>query len=108
VPLRAHLDGHTVTTAFELGWSNLQNGELLAAAEGFFDLLITTDQQMRYQQNLSVVSEFEDLLCALCVPQRSLRLNLPFNAENAENAEDAEETLQLKTPLIFLDDNSPS
>ena len=46
-----------------------------------------------------VVSEIEDLLCALCVPQRSLRLNLPFNAENTENAEDAEETLQLKTPL---------
>ena len=46
-----------------------------------------------------VVSEFEDLLCVLCVPQRSLRLNLPFNAENTENAEDAEETLQLKTPL---------
>jgi hypothetical protein len=45
------------------------------------------------------MSEFEDLLCALCVPQRSLRLNLPFNAENTENAEDAEETLQLKTPL---------
>ena len=48
-----------------------------------------------------VVSEFEDLLCALCVPQRSLRLNLPFNAENTENAEDAEEALQLKTPLCF-------
>ena len=53
VPLRAHLDGHTIRTAFELGWSNLQNGELLAAAEAAFDLLITTDQQMRYQQNIS-------------------------------------------------------
>jgi len=49
-----------------------------------------------------VVSEFEDLLCALCVPQRSLRLNLTFNAENTENAEDAEETLQLKTPLGLI------
>jgi hypothetical protein len=54
---------------------------------------------MYAQSRASVVSEFEDLLCALCVPQRSLRLNLPFNAENTENAEDAEETLQLKTPL---------
>jgi len=53
VPLRAHLDGHTIRTAFELGWSNLQNGELLAAAEAAFDRLITTDQQMRYQQNIS-------------------------------------------------------
>jgi predicted nuclease of predicted toxin-antitoxin system len=53
VPLREHLTSHAVTTAFELGWSNLKNGDLLAAAETSFDLLITTDQQLRYQQNLS-------------------------------------------------------
>jgi hypothetical protein len=41
-----------VATAFELGWSNLRNGELLAKAETSFDLFITTDQQLRYQQNL--------------------------------------------------------
>jgi hypothetical protein len=54
VPLRDHLIAHTVQTAFELGWSNLENGALLAAAEGPFDLLITTDQQLRYQQNLAI------------------------------------------------------
>ena len=53
MPLREHLTSHAVTTAFELGWSNLKNGDLLAAAETSFDLLITTDQQLRYQQNLS-------------------------------------------------------
>ena len=52
-PLRDHLTGHIVQTAFELGWSNLENGALLAAAEDSFDLLITTDQQLRYQQNLT-------------------------------------------------------
>jgi hypothetical protein len=52
VPLRAHLAGHVVQTVFELGWSNLANGALLTAAEKPFDLLITTDQQLRYQQNL--------------------------------------------------------
>ena len=52
-PLRTHLIGHTVETAFELGWSNLRNGELLAMAEKSFDLLVTTDQQLKYQQNLS-------------------------------------------------------
>lgn len=52
-PLRTHLIGHTVETAFELGWSNLQNGELLAMAENSFDLLVTTDQQLSHQQNLS-------------------------------------------------------
>ena len=36
-----------------MGWSNLQNGDLLKAAEGMFDVLVTTDQSLRYQQNLS-------------------------------------------------------
>ena len=53
LPLREHLLQHSVVTAFELGWSDLKNGELLAAAEGSFDLFITTDQQIRYQQNLA-------------------------------------------------------
>lgn len=55
-PLRAHLIGHIVETTFELGWSNLQNGELLAMAENSFDLFITTDQQLNFQQNLGVGS----------------------------------------------------
>ncbi len=53
VPLRRYLAGHAVSTAFELGWSALSNGDLLAAAEGKFALLITTDQNLRYQQNLT-------------------------------------------------------
>jgi predicted nuclease of predicted toxin-antitoxin system len=52
VPLRRHLSDHTVSTAFEMGWSDLANGDLLAKAESQFDLLITTDQNLRYQQNL--------------------------------------------------------
>ena len=51
-PLRDYLRGHEVITAFEMGWSELSNGELLAKAREQFDLLVTTDQQMRYQQNL--------------------------------------------------------
>lgn len=53
VPLRDYLTEHTVQTAFELGWSNLENGALLAVAEDVFDLLIRTDQQLAYQQNLA-------------------------------------------------------
>jgi len=53
VPLRDHLTQHVIETAFELGWSTLENGALLAAAEGSFELLITTDQKLRYQQNLT-------------------------------------------------------
>jgi predicted nuclease of predicted toxin-antitoxin system len=53
VPLRRHLTEHVVDTAFERGWSNLENGELLDAAErDGYGLLITTDQNLKYQQNL--------------------------------------------------------
>lgn len=54
VPLRHHLPSHVVHTAFERGWSTLRNGELLDVAEGErYDLLITTDQNLRYQQHLA-------------------------------------------------------
>jgi hypothetical protein len=36
-----------------MGWSEIDNGSLLTAAEGNFDILITTDQSMRHQQNLA-------------------------------------------------------
>ena len=53
VPLRSRLVDHEVATAYELGWSTLKNGELIAAAEqGGYDLLLTTDQNLKYQQNL--------------------------------------------------------
>jgi len=52
-PLRTILVGHQVSTAYELGWSTLSNGELLAAAEDEFDVLITTDRNLRHQQNLT-------------------------------------------------------
>jgi hypothetical protein len=54
VPSRRHLEGHFVETAFERGWSALKNGELLAAAEASgFDLFVTTDQNLQYQQSLA-------------------------------------------------------
>jgi hypothetical protein len=54
VPLRQHLTSHRVDTAFERGWSTLRNGELLDVAEHErYDLLITTDQNLRYQQQLA-------------------------------------------------------
>lgn len=48
------LAGHLVTEARELGWDRISNGDLLTAAEdGGFDLLLTTDKNIRYQQNLT-------------------------------------------------------
>ncbi len=53
VPLRQFLTRHEITTAYERGWSKLKNGELLNAAEKEgFELLVTTDSNLKYQQNL--------------------------------------------------------
>jgi hypothetical protein len=53
-PLRIFLLRHEVVTAFEMGWAELSNGKLLAAAEfAGFAVLLTTDKNLKYQQNLS-------------------------------------------------------
>ena len=52
-PLRYALKGHIVVEALERGWDRIANGALIAAAEAAgFDLLLTTDKNLRYQQNL--------------------------------------------------------
>ena len=52
-PLRHALVGHLVETAYERGWSSLKNGELIAAAESAgFEVFVTTDKNLKYQQNL--------------------------------------------------------
>lgn len=53
-PLAAFLKRHQVTRTDELGWQGLENGQLLDAAEqAGFAILVTCDQNVRYQQNLS-------------------------------------------------------
>src|ERR1039457_59672 len=53
-PLRYWLMGHEVETAYERGWAELTNGDLLNMAEqAGFDVMITTDKGIRYQQNLA-------------------------------------------------------
>ena len=53
-PLRRHLTDHEVDTARERGWAELSNGELLNEAEREgYQVLITADQKMTYQQNIA-------------------------------------------------------
>ena len=53
-PLRRALAGHSVETAYERGWAELKNGDLIRVAEeGGFAVLVTTDKNLKYQQNLS-------------------------------------------------------
>ncbi|MGO8678421.1 MAG: hypothetical protein ACLQVX_21475 [Limisphaerales bacterium] len=52
-PMHKLLVGHECMTAQRRGWGGIKNGELLGLAEGEFDLFITSDQNIRYQQNLA-------------------------------------------------------
>jgi len=52
-PLKEIFPGHEVATVQEQGLSGTINGELLAHMEGMFDVFITADKNLRYQQNLS-------------------------------------------------------
>jgi predicted nuclease of predicted toxin-antitoxin system len=53
-PLRHCLSNHDVETCQERGWSEVENGALLELAEREgFDVFVTTDQDLRYQQNLA-------------------------------------------------------
>lgn len=48
--------GHDVSTARQMGWSSIKNGELLALAAQSFDVFVTVDRNLSFQQNLVAVS----------------------------------------------------
>jgi hypothetical protein len=53
-PLSTFLTGHTVQKAKDMGWDTLSNGDLLKAGEAAgFEILLTTDKNIQYQQNLT-------------------------------------------------------
>ena len=54
--LAHELTGHEVKTARQMGWATLKNGELLALVCQHFDVLVTVDQNLPFQQNLALLS----------------------------------------------------
>ena len=54
-PFKKEFVGHDVKTAREAGLAGLKNGQLLRAAEGEFDALITVDKSIPYQQNVKAL-----------------------------------------------------
>ncbi len=50
--LKKHLSAHDVRTVPEAGWAGKKNGELLRLASGSFDIFVTVDKNIAYQQNL--------------------------------------------------------
>jgi len=54
VGVRQHLEGFKVDVVAEVGWAGFVNGDLIAAAEkASYEVLVTTDQNMQFQQNLA-------------------------------------------------------
>src|SRR4051812_2993547 len=85
VPLRPYLDEqHIVRTAAQQGWDNLTNADLLTAAEkAGFDILLTTDKNMRYQQNLAASKIAIVVLGQQQWPQLEPYIQLVIEAVNA-------------------------
>lgn len=52
-PMHRLLEGNDCRTAQQCGWTGVKNGDLIRLAEQEFDLFLTADQNLRYQQNLS-------------------------------------------------------
>ena len=76
--LAGHLIGHTCRAVVECGWSGKKNGELLGLADPQFDVLLTLDKNLPYQQNLDTKR-----IAVLIVRARSNRIQdlLPVISE---------------------------
>ena len=75
--LAKELRDHKVTTVPRMGWAGKKNGELLALAEQQFDIFITTDQNLSFQQNLA---KFDIAVLVLYAPMNrvvDLKLLVP-------------------------------
>jgi uncharacterized protein DUF5615 len=68
--LKAELPDHEVRTAQEEGWAGLKNGDLLRVAAGRFDVLLTVDRNIAFQQNLRGLS-----IAVVAMVARSNRLD---------------------------------
>jgi len=72
---RRELPEHEVRTVPELGWASFENGELVAAATGQFDVLVTTDQRFGAHQKSSTPGM---AVVVLVVRRNKLELLLPL------------------------------
>lgn len=73
--LARQISGHEVKIAPEMGWAGLDNGDLLAKAEKEFDVFITVDRNLIFQQNLT---QFSIAVFILHAPTNRLQDLLPL------------------------------
>lgn len=75
VDLAAELAGHEVASVIRLGWQGIKNSELLRRAQGRFEVLITMDSNLEFQQN---VAGFEVAVLVLVPPSNRMPNLLPL------------------------------
>ncbi len=75
--LRHHIVGHEVHTVPDMGWTSKTNGELLRLAEPQFDVFVTTDQRLSYQQNIAGMAIAVVILVAARNKLEPLRVLVP-------------------------------
>lgn len=73
--LRHDLAQHEVRTVPEMGWAGIQDGELLRLAAAQFDIFVTTDQRLSYQQNIDT---FDLAVIVLIARRNKLELLRPL------------------------------
>ena len=73
--LKREIAGHTVFTVQEKGWAGMKNGQLLRVAEDEFDVWVTADRHVEYQQNLS---RFDIAVIVLVAPHNKLEALQPM------------------------------
>ena len=71
------LPGHFVNTVQQVGWTGLKNGELLRKAKEHFDVLVTADQNIQYQQDLATLPIPVVILVAINSRIETLRPLIP-------------------------------
>jgi hypothetical protein len=80
-PLRHDLPGFDIQTAVEAGWSGVKNGEVLRRADPLFDVFLTADRNLPFQQNLTGLRRMG--LVVLAIGSTKLKDLQPFATEIA-------------------------
>ncbi len=85
--------GHDVKTVRQMGWSTIKNGELMRLASGQFDVFVTVDRNLSFQQNLAGYALAVIVLCAKTNRLADLRPLVPELLEIIPMAKAGEATL---------------
>ncbi|MBV9211023.1 MAG: DUF5615 family PIN-like protein, partial [Acidobacteria bacterium] len=91
--LKRDFTGHEVLTVGEAGFKGLKNGQLLQAAAGLYDVLVTVDQNLQYQQNLKAFKMAVIILKARRSTYPLLRPLMPRVLETLEHLKPGELTI---------------